>query len=154
MEGLKLSWAEPRGRGQISGGGQNLARMARRKPFWRPSENCFRRGHPREMLGVCKGLYKRSGIGGGGGTYRGEGGGGRKLFSVGVLLVRFCPPPPPRCFAPPFGVLWLSACGPMFRGILFHSEMLRSPQDQNRLSIELLLTPPPPGKVSILRIFF
>ena len=43
---------------------------------------------------------------GGGWTYRGEG--GRKPFSVGVLLVRFWPPlffcPPP----PPFGALWPS----------------------------------------------
>ena len=38
-----------------------------------------------------KGLTKRTGIRGGGGkTYRGEG--GRKLFSMGGLLVRSCPP--------------------------------------------------------------
>ena len=37
-------------------------------------------------------------MGGGGKTYRDEG--GRNLFSVGGQLVRFCPPPP-SFFAPP-----------------------------------------------------
>ena len=101
---------KPRGRdadpGPSQRGGQNSGGAKPRKDgpsetiFWRPSENCFRGGHLREILGVCKGLYKRNDIGGG--TYRGEGG-GRKLFSVGVLLVRFCPPPP--LFCPP---LWRS----------------------------------------------
>ena len=54
--------------------------------FSRPSESCFRAGQLKEILG----LTKRNGIWEGK-TYRGEG--GRKLFSVGGLLVRFAPPP-------------------------------------------------------------
>ena len=71
-----------RGGGHNSGGGGKTRKDG-------PSEtiletlrrNCFRGGHLREILGVCEGLYKRNGIGGGGER------GGRKLFSVGFLLV-------------------------------------------------------------------
>ena len=72
--------------------------------FSRPSKNGFWGGQLRGILSISKGLTKRNGKGGGGKTYRGEG--GRKPFSVGGLLVRFCPP---LFFAPPFGVLWFLA---------------------------------------------
>ena len=65
------------------GGGKSSQGWPVGNHFWRPSEKCFRGGHPREILGVCKGLYKRSGMGGGA--------------------------PPLFCPTPPFGVLWLGA---------------------------------------------
>ena len=52
-------------------GGQNVpkSKTSRGWPvgnhFSRPSENAFWGGHLREILGVCKGLTKRNGIGGG-----------------------------------------------------------------------------------------
>ena len=54
----------------------------------------------RDVLGISKGLNKRNGIGGK--MYRGEG--GRKLFSVGGLVVSL--PTLPRFLPPPLGVLW------------------------------------------------
>ena len=69
---------------------QNLARMARRKPFFETLRKLFLRGQLREILGTSKGLNKRNGIGGGQNVSRL---GDRKLFSVGGLLVRFAPPP-------------------------------------------------------------
>ena len=60
----------------------------------------------REILAISKGLDKRNGIGAG--AKRTEVG-GRKLFAVGGLLVRF----PPPLFAPArFSVFWRSLhCG-------------------------------------------
>ena len=52
-------------------------------------------------MGICKGLNKRDGKGGGGSKHP-EVRGARKLFSVRVLLVKLCPPPPPLLCPPPW----------------------------------------------------
>ena len=58
-------------------------------------------------------------MGGGGKTYRGEG--GQKLLSTGGLLVRFCPPP--FCPPPPFGIPWIKGAygfGEGAKGVLVY----------------------------------
>ena len=95
-------WAEPKGGGKTAGGAKP------RKDG--PSETIF--GDPPKTVfeGVTWGKFWvfvrdfiREMTFGGGGDVPGWGA-GRKLFSVGVLLVRFCPPP--LFCPPPFGVLW------------------------------------------------
>ena len=53
---------------------------------------------------MSKGLAERNGMGAGGKTYQGEG--GRKLLSVGGVLIRFCPAPFSFSPPPPVGLLW------------------------------------------------
>ena len=93
-QALASTWAE-------LGGGKTYRRAKPETIFGDPPKKISEGGHLREILGISKGLSKRNGMGGGG-TYRGEGGGGQKLFSVGSLLVKV----PPSLLPPPlFGVL-------------------------------------------------
>ena len=95
-------WAKPKGGAKQRGGGGAKPRKDG------PSETIF--GDPPKTVfeGVTWGKFwefvrdfiREMALGGGGG--RTEVRGGRKLFSVGVLLVRFCPPPPPLFCPPPW----------------------------------------------------
>ena len=87
-----------RGGQNSGGGGQNLARMARRKPFLETLRKLFSKRSPEEILGVCKGLYKRSGVGGGGHVPRG--GGSETVFRGGSPRDILPPPLPPAVLPP------------------------------------------------------